>query len=46
MKKFRYVIALILVIVLVGCNLPNAGVQGTQSPDAVFTQAAQTVGRS
>jgi len=48
MKKLSYVITLILVIVLVGCNLPSMVGQGTvgqetQSPDAVFTQAAQTV---
>ncbi len=43
MKKSSYVIPLILVIVLVGCNLPGAVGQDTQSPDAAFTQAAQTV---
>ncbi len=43
MNKSSYVIPLILVIVLVGCNLPGAVGQDTQSPDAAFTQAAQTV---
>jgi hypothetical protein len=43
MKKLSFVLTLILVFGLVGCNLPSAGEQETQAPDAVFTQAAQTV---
>lgn len=43
MKKLPYVVTLLMVIVLVGCNLPSTIGQETQSPDAVFTQAAQTV---
>lgn len=43
MKKSPYVIPLFLVIVLVGCNVPVMGGQQIQSPEAVFTQAAQTV---
>ena len=43
MKKWRYVTTLLLVIVLVGCNVPLMGGQETLSPEAVFTQAAQTV---
>lgn len=43
MKKLPYGITLLLAIVLVGCNLPGTREQETQSPDAVFTQAAQTV---
>ena len=42
MKKISYGIALILISVLVGCNLPRSQVT-TASPDAVFTQAAETV---
>jgi len=42
MKKLSYGLCFILVIVLVGCNLP--GKQPTpSSPGAAFTQAAQTV---
>jgi len=45
MKKSPYVITLFLVVFLAGCNLPfsDSNVQETQSPEAVFTQAAQTV---
>jgi hypothetical protein len=43
MKKFQYFLAIILVVGLVGCNLPKPGGQETQSPEAVFTQAALTV---
>ena len=43
MKKYAYVIPLILILVLAGCNLPASGGQETQAPDAIFTQAAQTV---
>jgi hypothetical protein len=44
MKKIYFVISVFLVFILVGCNLPNNSVLETpQSPDAVFTQAAQTV---
>jgi hypothetical protein len=43
MKIFPYIITLFLVIVLVGCNLPNNPGQEIESSDAVFTQAAQTV---
>jgi hypothetical protein len=43
MKNIRYVLVIVYILVLGGCNLPKAGVQETQSPDAVFTQAAQTV---
>jgi hypothetical protein len=44
MKKIHFVISIILVTILGGCNLPGNNVPETpQSPDAVFTQAAQTV---
>jgi hypothetical protein len=44
MKRFHLVVPVMLIIFLVGCNLPGVTVQETpQSPDAVFTQAAQTV---
>lgn len=42
MKMGLYGIVLILIIVLVGCNLPRSQVTPA-SPDAVFTQAAETV---
>jgi hypothetical protein len=42
MKKLSYGLALILISVLVGCNLPVGQVTPT-SPDAAFTQAAETV---
>jgi hypothetical protein len=49
MNKKINALSVILIMLLVGCNLPNAGGQQTstgdqnQSPDAVYTQAAQTV---
>lgn len=43
MKKSSYVLALIMIVVLVGCNLPTTGQPTSSSPDAAFTQAAQTV---
>ena len=43
MKKSPYILVLMLVIALVGCNLPGTGNPTAQSPEAVFTQAAQTV---
>lgn len=43
MKKLAYIITLILLMVMVGCNLPGSVMQSTQSPETVFTQAAQTV---
>lgn len=45
MKKSPYVITLFLVVFLAGCNLPFSDSDGqvTQLPEAVFTQAAQTV---
>jgi hypothetical protein len=44
MKNIHFVISAFLIFILVGCNLPNNNVPETpQSPDAVFTQAAQTV---
>ena len=42
MKKLSYGLCFILVIVLVGCNLPGKQ-PTTSSPGAAFTQAAQTV---
>lgn len=43
MKKLPCILLSILVIVLVGCNLRTVGGQETQQPEAIFTQAAQTV---
>lgn len=43
MKKSSYALALILIVILVGCNLPPSGPATPSSPDAAFTQAAQTV---
>jgi hypothetical protein len=43
MKKWLYAIALILMLVLVGCNLPAGGQVTPPSPEAAFTQAAETV---
>jgi hypothetical protein len=43
MKNKPFILALVLVIILAGCNLPDASQQPTQAPEAVFTQAAQTV---
>jgi hypothetical protein len=43
MKKSSYVLALLLIVVLVGCNLPATVQPTSSSPDAAFTQAAQTV---
>jgi hypothetical protein len=42
MKKMSYGLTLILISVLVGCNLPGRQLTPT-SPDAAFTQAAETV---
>ena len=42
MKTLSYGITLTLIIVLVGCNLPSAQVTPS-SPDAIYTQAAETV---
>ncbi len=42
MKKYTYCLIMILLVVLVGCNLPSA--QSTpSSPGEAFTQAAETV---
>ena len=42
MRKLSYSLTLILIVVLVGCNLPGA--QSTpSSPGAAFTAAADTV---
>ena len=45
MKKIYYCLTLLLVIVLVSCNLPGgiAAPTSPSSPDAAFTQAAETV---
>jgi hypothetical protein len=44
MKKISFLFAAIMILVLVACNLPSSGVQPTaSSPDAAYTQAAQTV---
>jgi hypothetical protein len=43
MKRLPYFVTLLLILSLEGCNLPSSAKQETQSPDAVFTQAAQTV---
>jgi hypothetical protein len=44
MKKSQIIIPIIMIWFLAGCNLPNTGGQITpQSPETVFTQAAQTV---
>jgi hypothetical protein len=43
MKKFPFLIIFSLVILQVGCNLPSSGVQETEIPNLIFTQAAQTV---
>lgn len=45
MNKRPFVIMLVIMVVLTGCNLPGSSTtQDTpQAPDAVFTQAAQTV---
>jgi hypothetical protein len=42
MKKIPSMTAILMIAILVGCNLPG-GTSITGSPDAVFTQAAQTV---
>jgi hypothetical protein len=43
MKKLLFIFPLALILVLVACNMPS-NIQPTQSsPDAAFTQAAQTV---
>ncbi len=49
MKNPLIIISMIVLLIVTGCNLPMAGGQQNdngnqnQSPDAVFTQAAQTV---
>jgi hypothetical protein len=43
MKKWLYAFALILMLILVGCNLPAGGQATPSSPEAAFTQAAETV---
>jgi hypothetical protein len=43
MKKAPYKITLILIVILVGCNMPATDSPTPKSPDAVFTEAAQTV---
>ena len=43
MKKSSYVFGLLLIVVLVGCNLPITRQTTPSSPEAAFTQAAQTV---
>ena len=42
MKELFYGLALLLIFVLAGCNLPE-GKTTPASPDAAFTQAAETV---
>jgi hypothetical protein len=42
MNKSPLIVVLLLMVILAGCNLPGSG-QITQSPDAIYTQAAQTV---
>jgi hypothetical protein len=42
MKKLSYALVLTLICFLVGCNLPTGQVT-QESPDAAFTQAAETV---
>jgi hypothetical protein len=43
MKKMFSVLGVIITIALVSCNLPNTGQATQASPDAAYTQAAQTV---
>jgi len=43
MKKWSYVLACTLALIMVGCNLPGSGGATQSSPEAAFTQAAQTV---
>ena len=43
MKNLFFAFSLMLMLVLVGCNLPAGGQATPSSPDAVFTQAAETV---
>jgi len=43
MKKWLYAFALMLMLILVGCNLPTGGQATPLSPEAAFTHAAETV---
>ncbi|MFH1523788.1 MAG: hypothetical protein ABIF04_02390, partial [Chloroflexota bacterium] len=43
MKKKLCMLAIILLLILASCNLPLNGQATQESPDAVFTQAAQTI---
>lgn len=43
MKKSSFFLALLLMVSLVACNLPSSTQATPSSPDAAFTQAAQTV---
>jgi len=41
MKSIRFVLAILFIVALAGCNLPNS--EATSPPETVFTLAAQTV---
>jgi len=41
MKSIRFVLAILIIVVLAGCNLPKS--EATPQPEAIFTLAAQTV---
>jgi hypothetical protein len=43
MNKTLIPLAILVLIVLVGCNLPNSQATESISPEQIFTQAAQTV---
>jgi hypothetical protein len=43
MKKFSFILAFILIVVLVACNLRSTVQPTPSSPEAAYTQAAQTV---
>ncbi len=43
MKRWLHVFALIVMLILVGCNLPTSGQATPSSPEAAFTQAAETI---